>query len=137
MVEFAKANHSSDTIEYFTEDIGKPWDQLNNTLKALEGKVSLVFSNRVLHWVENKENAAKNISKLLAINGDICANVTPHRDLSPYLSPEFNENFVRIPTIDEQFETWIKLFTKYGIEFSFKDNFDYESYFDRNAISGN
>jgi trans-aconitate methyltransferase len=49
---------------------------LSFTLKELLGKVSLIFSNRVLHWIKDKETAAKNMIKLLVKGGDICLNIT-------------------------------------------------------------
>jgi len=136
MTEFAKQNHSSNTIEYITEDISKPWDQLNTTLKELEGKVSLIFSNRVLHWVEDKETAAKNIGKLLKIDGNILINISGILDLPQHPSQEFNEVFVKIPSIDEQFEIWRNLLVNNGIELSFTDNYYEQTYYDRNAFAG-
>jgi len=136
MTEFSKQNHSSNTIEYITEDISKPWDQLNTTLKELEGKVSLIFSNRVLHWVEDKETAAKNISRLLRIDGDVLINISAVLDLSQHPSQEFNENFVKIPSIDEQFEIWRNLLVNNGIELSFADIYHEQIYCDKNAFAG-
>jgi len=136
MTQFARQNHSSNTIEYITEDISKPWDQLNITLKELEGKVSLVFSNRVLHWVEDKEIATKNMSKLLKTGGRILINISAIQDLSQHLSQEFNENFVKIPSIDEQFEIWRNLLVNNGIELLFTDHDYAQTYYDRNAFSG-
>ncbi len=137
MIEFARNNYSSNTIEYMTQDISESWDELSTTFKELEAKVSLIFSNRVLHWIEDKETAAKNISRLLAIGGDVYINVSAIRDLMPYLSHEFNKNFIKMPSIGEQFEIWRNLLISFGIELSFADNFYAQSYYDRNAISGN
>jgi trans-aconitate methyltransferase len=106
-------------------------------LKELEGKVSLVFSNRVLHWVEDKETAAKNISRFLATNGQIYINITAILDVTPNLSTELRENFTKFPSIDEQFEIWVKLLTDEGIELSLAKLTYLEAFYDRNTFAGN
>jgi trans-aconitate methyltransferase len=137
MTEFAQNNYPSDTIEYLTQDIGKPWDELNPKLKELEGKVSLVFSNRVLHWVEDKETAAKNISKFLKSKGDLYTNITViSSDITQQLSKELREKFNKVPTVEEQFEIWQKIFTNEGIELSFKEIKYSETYYEKNAVKG-
>jgi hypothetical protein len=73
----------------------------------------------------------------LAIGGDVCINLSAIQDLTPYLSHEFNKNLIKMPSIGEQFEIWRNLLISFGIELSFADNFYAQSYYDRNAISGN
>jgi SAM-dependent methyltransferase len=135
MIEFARNNYSSNTIEYITQDISQSWDELNTTLKELEAKVSLIFSNRVLHWVEDKETAAKNISRLLSNGGKICLNITVPIDVRPNLSEQLREKFIEIPTIDEQFEIWRKILISVGIELSFAQILNKEAFYDKKFFS--
>ena len=58
MIEFAKTTHpgqSGHPIQYIQQDFGVDFERTDERIKALEGKVSLVFSNMALHWV-NKLN---------------------------------------------------------------------------------
>jgi len=117
MVKFAKSNYPSPKIEYITQDISDEWDQLDPELKKLEGKVSLIFSNRVLHWVEDKGNAAKNLYRLLSTGGKLYANVTTLWDLFYDLIPEEKvkmQSIVQIPNEEEQIENWRQAFTESG-----------------------
>jgi len=126
MIKFAKTNYSASKIEYIVEDIAVEWDQLNPKLKQLEGKVDLIFSNRVLHWIECKSLAANNMYRFLTPNGKLYTNITTLWDLFHDLSPEERarmERLVVIPSEEEQIETWRKSFTESGfknidIEFS-------------------
>jgi trans-aconitate methyltransferase len=77
---------------------------LSSTLKELEGKVSLIFSNRVLYWIKDKETAAKNMIKLLAKGGDARLNITAIPDLKPNLNDQLKKKVIDIPSIEEQFE---------------------------------
>ena len=45
--------------------IAAPWNQCCKSIQQFSGKMSLIFSNQVLHWVHDRETAAKNISQLL------------------------------------------------------------------------
>ncbi len=38
MIQFARNNYSSNTIEYMTQDISQSWDELSSTFKELEAK---------------------------------------------------------------------------------------------------
>lgn len=126
MIKFAKANYSSPKINYIVQDISVEWDQLDPTLRQLEGKVSLVFSNRVLHWVENKAIAAQNLYRFLAPNGKLCTNITTLWDLFHDLVPEEKikfESLLQIPSEEEQIANWRTAFSESGfknidIEFS-------------------
>ncbi len=135
MIEFARNNYSSNTIEYMTQDVSRSWDELSTTFKELEAKVSLIFSNRVLHWVEDKETAAKNISRLLSNGGKIYLNITAFDDVSQNLSEELREKFIKIPTIDEQFEIWRKILISVGIEISFAQILNKETFYDKKSFS--
>jgi trans-aconitate methyltransferase len=64
MIKFAEEKHNKNNIHYLLQDLSLEWNQLRPQLKALEGKVSLIFSNYVLHWIKDKENAAKNLFRL-------------------------------------------------------------------------
>jgi SAM-dependent methyltransferase len=117
MIKFAKTHYPASNIAYVEQDIGVEWNDLNPKLKDLEGKVSLIFSNRVLHWVEDKKNAAKNLYRLLSPKGKIYTTVTTLWDLFHDLIPEEKskiDKILKIPTEEEQIETWRKAFTESG-----------------------
>ncbi len=135
MVKFAQTNFASNSIEYLIQDISQSWDELSLTLKELEGKVSLIFSNRVLHWVNDKETAATNMSKLLAKGGDICLNITEIPDLKPNLNDELKEKVIDIPSIEEQFEFWEKSLMQKGIKFSVAKILHLKAAYDGNTFS--
>ena len=126
MIKYAKANYTASNISYLVQDIGVPWDQLDPSLKQLEGKVELIFSNRVLHWVENKRMATENLYRFLAPNGKIYSNITTLWDIFHDLVPEEKNKFqplLRIPSKEEQVENWKRAFKETGfknidIEFS-------------------
>jgi len=88
MVSYAKNNSSDERIEYFVQDISVPFENLDERLKNLEGKVDLVWSNRVLHWIpeELKERAVKTIARLLKPGGRSYVNLTIQRDLTEFSS---------------------------------------------------
>ncbi len=136
MVKFAQTNFASNSIEYLTQDISQSWDELSFTLKELEGKVSLIFSNRVLHWVKDKETAAINMSKLLVKGGDVCINITALPDIKPHLNDELKGEFNYIPSIDEQFELWRKLLTDNGINLSFAEILQLKTFYQADILPG-
>jgi SAM-dependent methyltransferase len=117
MIKFAKTHYPAANVAYVEQDIGVEWNDLDPKLKDLEGKVSLIFSNRVLHWVEDKKNAAKNLYRLLSPTGKIYTTVTTLWDLFHDLVPEEKnkiDKILKIPTEEEQIETWRKAFTESG-----------------------
>ncbi|XP_054166060.1 uncharacterized protein LOC128963570 [Oppia nitens] len=119
MIKFAKTNYSSPKIQYMVQDIGVEWDQLDSSLKQLEGKVSLVFSNRVLHWVENKELATKNLYRFLAPNGKLYTNITTLWDVFCDLLPNERskmESLVKIPSKEKQIDNWRTALTASGFK---------------------
>ena len=126
MIKFAKSNYPSSRVNYLVEDIGVEWNKLDPSLKELEGKVDMIFSNRVLHWIENKTIAAQNLYRFLSPKGRIYTNVTTLWDLFHDLVPEEKtkfESLLRIPSVEEQIENWRKAFSESGfknidIEFS-------------------
>ncbi|CAK1540618.1 unnamed protein product [Leptosia nina] len=64
MVDFAKANYSSEDINFIVLDIA------GEVPGSLRGKFDHAFSFFVLHWVKNQEIAFKNIYDLLGNDGD-------------------------------------------------------------------
>ena len=118
MIDFANENHPKDNIQYMLQDLSQEWDQLSPDIKALENKVSLIFSNHVLHWIINKENVANNLFRLLSKGGKLYANIHWIKDPFNYLTgieKEIHEKEVlKIPTKEEQFNLWIHIFEKVG-----------------------
>jgi len=117
MIKFAEQNNNKPNIQYMTQDIGVEWEHLTPQLKALEGKVSLIFSNQVLHWVKNKENAAKNIYRLISENGKVYINMLWTSDPFEHLVGEekiLHEKQTCFPTKDQQMDVWYNQFREVG-----------------------
>jgi len=64
-----------DNITYFAQDFGQEFQCLAPELRALEGKVDLIFSNFCFQWIENKANVVKNMNHLLSKGGKIYINI--------------------------------------------------------------
>jgi trans-aconitate methyltransferase len=120
MIKFAEEKHHKNNIHFLSQDFGQEWDQLRPELKALEGKVSLIFSNHVLHWIKDKENAAKNLFRLLSKSGSIYAHIYWISDPFSGLSGEEKEihekEIMKIPTKESQLNLWINTFKTVGFE---------------------
>jgi len=118
MVEYAKEKCGDERIEYFVQDISLPWDQLDEKLKNLEGKVDLVWSNRVLHWVSDKATAAKTIARLLKPGGRCYINITLFRDVLEFEEAEEKSELVKcfnFPSHKEQSDNWDSYFKNSGL----------------------
>jgi SAM-dependent methyltransferase len=115
MVSYAKNNSSDERIEYFVQDISVPFENLDERLKNLEGKVDLVWSNRVLHWLPEalKETAVKTIARLLKPGGRCYVNLTIQRDLTEFSSDtekkEIDKYFNFVPH-EKQMNDWRQYF---------------------------
>jgi len=119
MVEYADKNYNDGTIEYFVQDMNVPWEKLDERLKSLEGKVDIVWSNRVLHWVKYKQQAVNIISRLMKKDGGRCyINTTLIRDISEFVAPEEKAEMEKVldnPHNDKQMENWRKYFGNCGL----------------------
>jgi len=119
MVDYADKTHNDGTIEYFVQNIDVPWEDLDDRLKSLEGKVDVVWSNRVLHWIKNKKRAVDTIGRLLKKDGGRCyVNITLLRDLSEFASEEEkkeNAKYINQPTHKQQLADWTEYFNKCGL----------------------
>lgn len=120
-IKYAANHYASPRISYMVQDIALPWNQLDPKIQSLEGKVDLIFSNRMLHWVENKHLAIANFYRLLKPNGgSFYANITTLWDLFYDLDEEEKAKYdklLHIPTEEEQVEQFRAFFEKN----SFKD----------------
>jgi len=118
MVQFAKEHRSSPTIEYIVQNFGIPLDNFDERIQNLSGKVSLIFSNIVLHWVEDHMTAAKTIAKLLTNGGRFYANIHIQWDIYDGMSQkerEKHELVLKIPSESEQIEGWRKALEDAGM----------------------
>lgn len=145
MIEYAvKNNNNSGTIEYFTQDIGMPFVELDDRLKQLDGKVDLIWSNRVLHWVPDKQMAVRTISRILKPGGRCYVNISLFRDLHEFFSDDEREKaevYLKFPKLEAVFNEWKTLFDDAGfsrvdVEFLNKD-YTYESTERFKKMSGN
>ena len=119
-IKYAANRYASPRISYMAQDIALPWAQLDPKIQSLEGKVDLIFSNRMLHWVENKNQAIANLYRLLKPNGGaFYANITTLWDLFYDLDPEEKAKYdklLSIPTEEEQIDQFRVLFEKNRFE---------------------
>jgi len=120
MVQYANNNHNDGTIEYFVQDIGLPWEKLDARLRNLEGKVDLLWSNRVIHWLspELRENCIKTIVRLLKPGGSFFINISQRRDINEFLSKEeklANLKLLKFESHEEQQNAWKNLFNNAGL----------------------
>jgi SAM-dependent methyltransferase len=120
MINFAEEKHHKNNIHYLLQDLSLEWDQLRSELKALEGKVSLIFSNHVLHWIKDKENAAKNLFRLLSKSGKLYAHIywisDPFSDLKGEEKEIHEKEILKIPTKESQLNSWLNIFKTVGFE---------------------
>jgi len=140
---------SKSSFDFFVQDISQPWDKLDRKLRDVEGQVDLVWSNRVLHWVNDslRPIAASNILRLLRPGGRVYLNVTQLPNFNEFLpaeEKERNEKLLRIPSREEQQKRWTDCFKNAGLEkmnieyFSksgqFKDSSAYETILNCNHV---
>ena len=70
MIDFAGEDKTTDGLRFVCQDFGKDFAECP-TLKSLEGKVSLVFSNYCFQWIEDIDAVVDNISRLCAPNARV------------------------------------------------------------------
>lgn len=119
-IKYASNRYASPRISYLTQDIALPWSQLDPKIQQLEGKVDLIFSNRVLHWIENKNQAVANFYRLLKPGkGAFYANITTLWDLFYDLGADEKVKYnklLHIPSEGEQMNQLRALFEKNKFE---------------------
>lgn len=115
-IKYAAHRYASPRISYMAQDIAVPWNQLDPKIQQLEGKVDMIFSNRCLHWIENKGLAVANFYRLLKpVKGNLYANITTLWDLWHDVGAEERakyKKFLYIPSEDEQITQFRALFEK-------------------------
>jgi SAM-dependent methyltransferase len=138
MIQFAEEKHHKNNIHYLLQDLGLEWDQLRPELKSLEGKVSLIFSNHVLHWIIDKENAAKNLFRLLSKSGKVYAHIywisDPFRDLKGEEKEIHEKEILKIPTEESQQNLWLNSFRTVGFEIIENELQSRKSVFDKQVF---
>ncbi|KAH9421386.1 uncharacterized protein LOC113788597 [Dermatophagoides pteronyssinus] len=114
-IKFAEKNYPSPRIRYQISDISLPWDKLDPLIRKYENQVDLIISNRVLHWIEDKNYVIQNIFRLLKPGGMCYANITTLLDLFSDLTQDEREKFselIIIPSETDQKEQFKNLFEK-------------------------
>ena len=132
MIKFARDNNPLHSVEFLVQDISVPFEKLDPKLREYEGKVDLVWSNRVLHWVpeKNRLQAAKNILRLLKAGGKAYINATYIQDFVSSLPPEQKKEVsevLSIPSVHEQENSWRHNFRNAGAN-SVNVTFEEKSY---------
>ena len=118
MIGFAKKYNKTAKMEYFVQDFGANWNQFDERLQRLAGKVSVIFTNYAMAWIWDKQTAAQNIARLLAPNGKFVANILYDGDIFQQLpTPERQKAFelVPYPTEQEFIGGWIMALKNAGL----------------------
>lgn len=115
MINFANRHRTNARINFLLQDISEDWSSLRPELKALEGKVDLIFSSFVLQFITNIPKAAENISKLLAPGGQLqtvafCLTDSLHTQTNGKGTP------MKVPTAQEQVNLWTDALKQAGLK---------------------
>jgi SAM-dependent methyltransferase len=120
LIKFAENKYKKNNIHYLLQDVSLQWDQLRPEIKALEGKVSFVFTNYALHWIIDKENVTKNLFRLLSKSGKLYAHFLwifdPFDELKGQEKENHEKEILKIPTKEEQMNLWINIFKTVGFD---------------------
>jgi len=116
--------HDKTKINYLNDDVTLDWDQLSPEIRALEGRVSLIYSNATINMItENRDKMGRNLSRLLASNGRVLINnafiANPFDKIEDNwvkIVANFAKLFIKIPTVEEQSNSWISAFENAGLD---------------------
>ncbi|CAG2119129.1 unnamed protein product, partial [Medioppia subpectinata] len=130
-LSFAEQNHKPmDSVEYLLQDFSKTWDEMSPALKALESKVSLIVSNRALHFFEDRPRLMHVISRLLAKNGTLVATYPLTPDLMSRITDEEKRAFglqtFATPSPDAQIDAMVRACESTGFKVLDKQQYLYE-----------
>ena len=138
LLNLAKENHPNEKVTYLRQDFDNQWDDLIPELKALEGKVSLVFTNFAINWIRNKSFLVANIYRFLAKGGKFYANILgvsdPYKDLPLDEKLVHERDFLKIPTLDEQLDIWTRLLEKNDLQVLYSNIYEKTMPYDREGI---
>src|SRR5699024_6610787 len=112
-VKYASDTFASPRILYEVQYNAVPFAELDPSMQKLEGQVQMIVSNRVLHWIENKDLAVGNIFRLLKPGGMLYANISTLWNLFHDLPAEERQKYekiIYIPSETEQIEQFRHLF---------------------------
>jgi hypothetical protein len=114
-----ESNNSLSQTECIVQDIGTVWEKVDEKLKQLYGKVSVVSTNFSLTWIKDKgiETAAQNISNLLSDDGIVVLNIV-YDDIFKKLTQEKKteiEKLLKYPTEQELIGKWLTSLKKVGL----------------------
>ncbi|CAG2114245.1 unnamed protein product [Medioppia subpectinata] len=134
-LSFAEQNHKPmDSVEYLLQDMSKTWDEMSPVVKALESKVSLIVSNRALHFFENKPRLMHVMSRLLVKNGSLVATYPLTPDLMSRITDEEKRAFglqsFRTPSPDLQLDDMVRACESTGFQVLDKQLYLYEWHLD-------
>lgn len=118
MISFAQKYNRTVKIDYLVQDFGTDWTQLDDKLKQLAGKVSLIFTNYALAWIWDKQSAANNMAKLLAPDGLLVANILYDGDIFEQLPKAERQkafDLVAYPSEQEFIGGWVMALRNAGL----------------------
>lgn len=124
MLEFARKNSKSKSIEYVLADLTSPWNLVDKKITNLEGQVSLILSNMVIDLIREKPVFALNLKRLLKRSQCAYFTFPTFPNITRKLNTQdraFYENFVKLPESDVQVQNWVQIFESNGFEIVHKE----------------
>ena len=126
MIGFAEQNSKTETIEYVLTDLSGDWHSMAEPIKSIESKVSLVFSNICIMYIEQKLLFVHNLQKLMSPGANAYFSFVlipdPTLKLTADLKAKFGR-YVNIPSFEQQMQTWTQIFeaNRFSIEYQEMD----------------
>lgn len=65
MIDYACSHYPDKTVKYVVSDICSDWQDLEEATQVTRDSIDLVISIYCLHWVDDKQKAMENVSKML------------------------------------------------------------------------
>lgn len=119
MLEFARQNSKSNSIEYVFADLSGNWNLLDNRISDLAGQVPLILSNMVIDLIREKAVFAHNLKRLLKQSRRAYFTFPTFPNITRKLNAadrQFYENFVKMPDSEGQVQNWVNIFESIGFE---------------------
>lgn len=119
MIEFARQNSKTNSIEYVLTDLSSAWNLVDHKISKLENQVPLILSNMTIDLIGNRSVFALNLKKLLKRGRRAYFTFPAFPVITKKLHGQdksFYENFVKLPESDAQTQNWVHIFESIGFE---------------------
>lgn len=132
-IERAKKNYSKPNIVFLAIDMSKSFEQFNDNLIKLKGKISVAFCSHVFCAIRRNghNNLMRNIRKLLVPNGIIYSNMCIHFDGygGHRLSLVYQYFYFRkVDSVNSQCDHWISILKRHGFKLNKKYLFEIKTH---------